>query len=98
MDLKSRSGLYFLNDFYFLHHSWFTVFCQFSTVQQGDPVTHAYIHSFIFKYTVSTQVLQSLVALLKKFTNMGVPIMAPWLMNPTSIHVEAGSPGPCLVG
>ena len=22
------------------------VFCQFSTVQQGDPVLHTYIHSF----------------------------------------------------
>ena len=37
---------FFFNDFYFFHHSWFTVFCQFSTVQQGDPVTHTYIHSF----------------------------------------------------
>ena len=34
------------NDFYFFHYNWFTVFCQFSTVQQGDPVTHTYIHSF----------------------------------------------------
>ena len=30
----------FYNDFYSFHYSWFTVFCQFSTVQQGDPVTH----------------------------------------------------------
>ena len=36
----------FLNDFYFLPHSWFAVFCQFPTVQQGDPVTRPYIHSF----------------------------------------------------
>ena len=35
-----------LNDFYFFHYSWFTVFCQFSTVQQGDPVTHTCVHSF----------------------------------------------------
>ena len=35
----------FLNVFFF-HYSWFTVFCQFSTLQQGDPVTHTYIHSF----------------------------------------------------
>ena len=40
------STSFFFNDFYFFHHIWFTVFCQFSTVQQGDPVTHAYIHSF----------------------------------------------------
>ena len=26
--------------FIFSHYSWFTVFCQFSTLQQGDPVTH----------------------------------------------------------
>ena len=38
--------LFFKNDFYFFHCSWFTVFCQFSTVQQSDPVTHKYIHSF----------------------------------------------------
>ena len=30
----------------FLHYSWFTVFCQLSTVQNGDPVTHTYIHFF----------------------------------------------------
>jgi len=40
--------LYFLifNDFYFFHYSWFTVFCQFSTIQQSDPVTHMYLYSF----------------------------------------------------
>ena len=36
----------FLNDFYFFHYSWYTVFCQFSTAQQGDPVTYTYIHYF----------------------------------------------------
>ena len=35
----------FINDFYFFHYRWFTVFCQFST-QWGDPVTSTYIHSF----------------------------------------------------
>ena len=39
-----------LNDFYFFHYSWFTVSCHFSTVQQGDPVTHTYIHSFFSHY------------------------------------------------
>ena len=38
------STLFFLNDSYFSHHSWFTIVCQFSTEQQGDPVTHTYIH------------------------------------------------------
>ena len=33
---------YFVNDFYFFHYSWFTVFCPFSTVHQGDPITHIY--------------------------------------------------------
>ena len=28
-------SFYFLNDFYFFHCRWFTVFCQFSTVQQS---------------------------------------------------------------
>ena len=36
--------------FNFLDYSWFTVFCQFSTVQQGDPVTHTHIHSFFSRY------------------------------------------------
>ena len=38
------------NDFYFFHYSWFTVFCPFSTVQHGDPVTHTCIHSFFSHY------------------------------------------------
>ena len=41
---------FFNNDSYFFHYSWFTVFCQFSTVQQGDPVTHTCIHSFFSHY------------------------------------------------
>ena len=31
---------------FFPHYSWFTVFCQVSTVQQSNPVTHTYRHSF----------------------------------------------------
>ena len=48
----------FYNDFYFFHYSWFTVFCQLSTVQQSDPVTHIYIHSFshIITHHVLSQV------------------------------------------
>ena len=38
--------LLYFNNFYFFCFSWFTVFCQFSTVQQSYPVTHTYIHSF----------------------------------------------------
>ena len=33
----------FYSNFYFFHYSWFTVVCQFSTLQQSDPVTHTYI-------------------------------------------------------
>jgi len=33
------------NDFNFFHYSWYTVSCQFSTLQPSDPVTHTYIHS-----------------------------------------------------
>ena len=36
--------------FIFFHYSWFTVFCQFSTVQHGDPITHTCIHSFFSHY------------------------------------------------
>ena len=32
--------------FIFFHYSWITVFCQFFTVQQGDPITYTYIHLF----------------------------------------------------
>ena len=32
--------------FIFFSYSWFAVFCQFSTVQHGDPVTHTCTHSF----------------------------------------------------
>jgi len=41
-------SLFFLfnNNFYFFDYSWFTMFCQFSAVQQGDPVTHTCIHYF----------------------------------------------------
>ena len=39
-------SFFFFNDFYFFHDRWFTVFYQFSTVQQGDPVTHACIDFF----------------------------------------------------
>ena len=38
--------LYIFKDFYLFHSSWFTVFHQFSTVQQSDLVTHTYKHSF----------------------------------------------------
>ena len=37
---------FFKNYFYFFHYSWFPVFCQYSTIQQNDPVTYTYIHSF----------------------------------------------------
>ena len=34
----------------FFHYSWFTVFCQFCTVQHSDPVTHTSIQSFFSNY------------------------------------------------
>ena len=37
----------FLNDFYFFQYSWFTVFCQFSTIQQIDGHAHIYIYIYI---------------------------------------------------
>ena len=51
--IYSIKFIYFLsfnNDFYFFHYSWFTVFCQFSTIQQDDPVTHECIHYFFSHY------------------------------------------------
>lgn len=37
---------FFFNDDYFFHQSWFTVFCQLSTVRPADPVPHPRTHSF----------------------------------------------------
>jgi len=39
-------AIYFFMIFIFFHYSWFTVFCQFSAVQHGDPVTHTCMDSF----------------------------------------------------
>ena len=39
--------IFLFYDFYFFPYSSFTVFCQFCTVQHGDPVTHTYIHFFL---------------------------------------------------
>ena len=41
----SYDATIFYNDFFF-HYRWFTVFYQFSTVQESDPVIPIYIHSF----------------------------------------------------
>ena len=40
--------LIFKKWFYFFHYSCFTGFCQFSPVQQSDPVTHTHMHSFSY--------------------------------------------------
>ena len=40
--------------FIFFDYSWFTVICQFSTVQQGDLVTHTCVHSFFSYYHAPT--------------------------------------------
>ena len=45
--LKRFLLLFLFYDFYFFHYGWFTVFFQFSTVQQSDPVIHIYIHTYI---------------------------------------------------
>ena len=48
--------LFFLNvynDFYVSRYSWFTVFCQYSPVQQGDPATHPCTHSFFLTFSRS---------------------------------------------
>ena len=48
--------LFFYNDFYFVHDSWFTVFCQFSAAQRGDPITHTCTHSFFSHSQAPSQV------------------------------------------
>ena len=44
--LRTTDIYFFSNDFYFSHYNWFTVFCQFSTVQQSNPVTRVYTFFF----------------------------------------------------
>ena len=39
-------NFFIYNDFYFFHYSWFTVFCQFSTIQHGDQL-HMYTFFFL---------------------------------------------------
>jgi len=41
--------LFCFNDFYFFHHSWFKVFCQFSTVR-ARWASHTYIYTFFFSH------------------------------------------------
>ena len=48
----SSISAFIYNDFYFFYNSWFTVFCQFSTVQQSDPVTH--IYTYVLFLTLSS--------------------------------------------
>ena len=53
LDLRFFS---FIMIFIFSIVARFTVFCQFSTVQQGDPVTHTCIDSFFSHYRSPSQV------------------------------------------
>ena len=46
--------IFFLRDFYFFHYIWFTVFCQFSTVQQR---TQSHIHIYIHFLALSSIML-----------------------------------------
>lgn len=48
-----RSSLiFFFNDFYLFHYSWFTKFCQFSTVPSHTyTYTYTYIHTHTCTYT-----------------------------------------------
>ena len=52
---------FFVNGFYFFHHSWSTVCCQFSTAQQGDPVTHTY-YIYILFLTLSCSIISSKIS------------------------------------
>ena len=67
------SGYFFFNnDFYFFHYSWFTVFCQFSAAQQGDPVKHTCVLSF-FSHHVPTQVKRQFPVPYSKIHCLSIP-------------------------
>ena len=48
--VQTLSFFFLITDFYFFHYSWLTVFCQYSTVQQSDPVTRTYIYVYVCIY------------------------------------------------
>ena len=62
--------LFFIMILIFFCYSWFTVFCQFSTAQQGDPVTHICIHSFFSYYHAPSQILNEVIANLENWTKL----------------------------
>ena len=63
-----------LKDFYFYHDNWFTVFCEFSTVRQSDPVTQTYIHYFshIILHHAPLQVTRYSSPNIERFMNLRV--------------------------
>ena len=44
--MGAETPFFFFMIFIFFCYSWFTVFCQFSALQHGDPVTHIWTHFF----------------------------------------------------
>ena len=43
---------------FIFHYTWFIVFCQFSTIQHGDPHTHTCIHSFFSNYHAPSKLMR----------------------------------------
>ena len=59
----------FLNDFYFFHNSWFTVFCQFllcSKVTQLHTHTHRHTHIYIYFLFLTLLIVWKLFSLYLK--------------------------------
>ena len=53
---------FFFNKYFkFFHYSWFTMFCQFSTVQQCDSITHTCIHSFFSHYHAPLDIIPNAI-------------------------------------
>ena len=54
--VEPHKNFHFNGFYFFFPYSWFTVFCPFSTVQQGDTVTHTYVH-FLPHITTSCSIV-----------------------------------------
>ena len=69
---------FLFNEFYFFHYS-FTVVCQFSTVQQSDPVTHIHVHAF------SHIILHHVPSQVTRYSSLFHTAESHWLSTPTAI-------------
>ena len=82
--------------FIFIHYSCFTVFCQYSTAQHGDPVTRTGIHYFFSHYHAPSKwpvfpVLQSRISLLINSKGNSLHLLTPSSQSTPLPHLPLGN-------